>query len=91
MTPLPIPPPLAGDRTEWATAPEAGEGDNAVRGTVADIGYLGGVSIYKVRLANGALMKVAVANAARLADQPIGHDQEVWLSWAPAAAVMLTE
>jgi putrescine transport system ATP-binding protein len=89
MTPLPIPAP--GEGTEWATAPEAGEGDNAVRGTVADIGYLGGVSIYKVRLADGAVMKVTVANAARLADQPIGHDQEVWLSWAPAAAVMLTE
>jgi putrescine transport system ATP-binding protein len=91
MTPLPIPSPLAGNGTEETMALEAGEGDNAVCGTVVDIGYLGGLSIYKVRLADGAVMKVTVANAARLADQPIGRDQEVWLSWAPAAAVMLTE
>jgi putrescine transport system ATP-binding protein len=62
---------------------------NAMHGRVWDIGYLGGVSIYKVRLDDGAVMKATVANVARRLDQPIGPDQEVWLSWAPAAAVVL--
>jgi hypothetical protein len=34
-------------------------------------------------------MKAAVANVARLIDPPIGPDQEVVLSWAPGAAVVL--
>jgi putrescine transport system ATP-binding protein len=72
-----------------APAPAPADADNATRGRVFDIGYLGGVSIYKVRLDDGSTMKAAVANVARRLDQPIGHDQEVWVSWAPAAAVVL--
>jgi len=72
-------------------APDAAAGDNAVRGRVFDIGYLGGVSIYKVRLDDGTVMKAAVANVARLVDPPIGPNQEVVLSFAPGAAVVLTD
>jgi putrescine transport system ATP-binding protein len=72
-------------------APGSTTADNAVRGRVFDIGYLGGVSIYKVRLDDGTVMKAAVANVARLVDPPIGHEQEVVLSFAPGAAVVLTE
>jgi putrescine transport system ATP-binding protein len=71
-------------------AAAAADTPNAVRGRVWDIGYLGGVSIYKVRLDDGTVMKAAVANVARSTDQPIGADDEVWLSWPPAAAVVLT-
>jgi putrescine transport system ATP-binding protein len=74
-----------------APAPDAAGDDNAVRGRVFDIGYLGGVSIYKVRLDDGTVMKAAVANVARLLDPPIGPDQEVLLSFAPGAAVVLTD
>jgi putrescine transport system ATP-binding protein len=63
---------------------------NAGRGRVVDIGYLGGVSIYKVRLDEGTVMKAAIANVARLTETPIGPGDEVWLSWPPAAAVVLT-
>ena len=60
---------------------------NAVEGRVHDIGYLGDLSIYHVRLADGALFKVSRSNATRL---PIGWDDAVWLSWAPDAGVVLT-
>ena len=63
--------------------------DNCFAGRVTEVGYLGGVSIYKVRLEDGTVMKAAVANVARLIDPPIGPDQEVVLSWAPGAAVVL--
>jgi putrescine transport system ATP-binding protein len=71
-----------------ATAPV--DGENAVRGRVWDIGYLGDVSIYKVRLADGTPMKASVANVTRFVERPIGWDDEVVLSWAPSAAVLLT-
>ena len=35
----------------------AGRGENCVAGQVWDIGYLGDLSIYKVRLDNGFVMK----------------------------------
>jgi len=68
----------------------AADGENAVRGRVWDIGYLGDVSIYKVRLADGTQLKASVANVTRLVERPIGWDDEVQLSWAPSAAVLLT-
>jgi putrescine transport system ATP-binding protein len=63
---------------------------NAVHGRVSDIGYLGGISIYKVRLDDGAVMKAAVANVARTGGRAFAAGDEVWLSWPPDAAVILT-
>jgi len=80
---------LRPEKVRIAAAPLPAGTDNTAHGRVFDIGYLGGVSIYKVKLDDGTIIKAAVANVARLTDQPIGWDQEVWLSWPPAAAVML--
>ena len=64
--------------------------ENCVAGQVQDIGYLGDLSIYKVRLDNGFVMKAAVVNLSRLSARPIGWDERVWLSCAPDAGVVLT-
>ena len=64
--------------------------DNCVAGADRDIGYLGDVSVYKVRLDNGFVMKAAAANMTRLIERPFGWDDRVWLSWAPDAGVVLT-
>lgn len=63
---------------------------NTVGGVVIDIGYLGDMSIYKVRLDDGATMKAAVTNVMRLAERPITWEDRVSLSFAPEAAVVLT-
>ena len=57
---------------------------------MTDIGYLGDLSIYKVRLDDGFVMKAAAANMTRLIERPIGWDDRVWLSWSPDAGVVLT-
>jgi putrescine transport system ATP-binding protein len=62
---------------------------NCIAGRVWDIGYLGDVSVYKVRLDNGFVMKAAAANMTRLIERPFGFDERVWLSWAPDAGVVL--
>jgi putrescine transport system ATP-binding protein len=80
---------LRPEKIRIAVMPTPGGADNMVRGRVWDIGYLGGVSVYKVKLEDGSVMKAAVANVTRLAAGPIGWDEEVWLSWPPAAAVVL--
>ncbi len=63
---------------------------NCVSGLVASIGYLGDVSLYKVRLDSGFVMKAVTANVTRLIERPIGWNDRVWLSWAPDAGVVLT-
>jgi putrescine transport system ATP-binding protein len=76
-------------RMQTAPLPDDGNALNAVRGRVADIGYLGGLSVYKVRLDDGAVVKAAVANVARTSEGAFSVHDEVWLSWPPEAAVVL--
>jgi putrescine transport system ATP-binding protein len=64
--------------------------DNCVAGRIAEIAYLGNVSVYQVRLDSGLMMKAQVANLTRLIERPIGWDDRVWLSWTPDAGVVLT-
>ena len=71
--------------------PASSEGtpENGVAGTVYDIGYLGDMSIYHVRLDNGRKVRAAQANMRRIADRSIAWNDRVWLSWHPSAAVVL--
>lgn len=72
-----------------AERPAAAE--NCVGGQVTGVGYLGEVSIYHVRLSTGLTMKVSVANATRWPSHAIGTSDQVWLTWAPDAGVVLTQ
>jgi putrescine transport system ATP-binding protein len=63
---------------------------NCVTGQVVDVGYLGDVSIYHVRLRNGVVMTATATNLTRLVERPIGWNDQVWLSWAPDAGLVLT-
>jgi hypothetical protein len=45
--------------------------------------------MYKVRLDDGAIVKVAVANVARTSEPTFRTHDEVWLSWPPDAAIVL--
>jgi putrescine transport system ATP-binding protein len=64
---------------------------NAVEGEVWDIGYLGDVSVYHVRLPTGAMVKSTVTNRTRLVERPITWDDKVWLSWSRDGGVVLTK
>ena len=64
---------------------------NAVEGEVWDIGYLGDVSIYHVRLPTGATVKSTVTNRTRLVERPITWDDKVWLTWSRDGGVVLTK
>jgi putrescine transport system ATP-binding protein len=70
---------------------QQGAAENAASGTVTDIGYLGTVSLYKVRLDNGLTLKAAMMNEQRQVARAIHVNDRVWLSWTPEAAVLLTE
>jgi putrescine transport system ATP-binding protein len=80
---------LRPEKVRISHEPPAAPGANCVAGQVWDIGYLGDVSIYKVRLDNGFVMKATAANMTRLIERPFGWEERVWLSWAPDAGVVL--
>jgi putrescine transport system ATP-binding protein len=80
---------LRPEKVRIAPAPP-GTAENCVAGQVASIGYLGDLSVYKVQLDDGFVMKAAIANVTRLIERPIGWGDRVWLSWAPEAGVVLT-
>ena len=51
---------------------------NCMAGEVWDIGYLGDVSIYHVRLASGAVVRCTQANRLRLIERPITWEDRVF-------------
>jgi putrescine transport system ATP-binding protein len=64
--------------------------ENALAGAVVEVGYLGNLSVYKVRLDDGTLMKATLSNQSRLVERAIGWNDRVWLCWPPEAAIVLT-
>ena len=72
-------------------AADPGGGENAVRGTVREIAYMGDMSIYLVQIDAGKLLRVTLPNTTRGADRPIGREERVWLSWHGSSPVVLTE
>ncbi len=75
-----------------AQKPEAGAGAtprNALAGTIAEIGYRGDVSLYKVQLADRSLVKVARANVS--GEAPFDTGDVVWVTWPAEAGVVLRE
>ena len=64
--------------------------ENCVAGTIVDIGYLGELTIYKLRLADGAIVTAAIANTGHAAEPPTDWDERAWMSFAPDAAIVLT-
>jgi putrescine transport system ATP-binding protein len=69
-------------------APPAGS-RNCMTGQVWDIGYLGNMSIYHVKLDSGKMVTATQANMARLIERPLTWEERVYLTWAPNAAVIL--
>jgi putrescine transport system ATP-binding protein len=62
---------------------------NVLVGKVAEIAYLGDVSIYHVRLESGAVVLATAANLRHSSEPGLTWDDRVFLSWHPANAVVL--
>ncbi len=64
--------------------------DNSLGGTIVETGYLGELSIYRIRVADGSAVKAAVVNAGRGGEPVPAQGDHVWLSFPPEAATVLT-
>ncbi|MDH5489539.1 MAG: ABC transporter ATP-binding protein [Rhodospirillaceae bacterium] len=62
---------------------------NCIAGKVMDIGYLGKLSVYHVRMEDGQIIIVTQTNRMRETERTITWDDLVHVSWSPDAAVVL--
>lgn len=67
------------------------EDDTRLAGIVEDLGYFGNLSLYRIRLASGKIVQVSAQNRRRSAERFLEWDDEVFISWRPYSAVVLTE
>ena len=91
-------PPATGQQVWLALRPERvalsraapANAANVVPGVVEDVGYIGHMSSFRVRLANGRILRAT--QSSRLQDEdPISWDEPVFASWSPAAVRVLSE
>jgi putrescine transport system ATP-binding protein len=71
--------------------PATGDVRVMLEGTVEDLAYYGGRSVYRVRLPGGQRVLVSAQNRVRAAEPTLEWDQSVFLSWAPEAGAVLQE
>lgn len=64
---------------------------NVLRGKVRDLGYLGNLSVYRVELDGGRLVKVSTANTLHSTEREVDWDDMVYLGWRSSAALVLSE
>jgi putrescine transport system ATP-binding protein len=64
---------------------------NRLEGIVTDVGYLGGVTTYKVRLDSGAVLRSWMANTARIDIDAYAVNQRVVAWFAPDDCVVLEQ
>ncbi len=64
---------------------------NRLAGSVWELGYFGGLTCYRIKTPDGKIISVTESNAARSLQHRMDWDEQVHLSWEPAAAVLLTE
>ncbi|MCA1441150.1 ABC transporter ATP-binding protein [Ensifer sp. IC4062] len=64
---------------------------NAAEGEIWDIGYLGDMTVFHIRLKDGKVIKASSLNAVRAVEDPLGYDQQVWVSFGEDAGVVLKD
>jgi len=70
-------------------ADDDGVRENRLRGVVAEIGYLGDISIYHIRLPGGRTVQAQLTNRVRAARGELTWDQPVCLGWSLDNAMLL--
>ncbi len=64
---------------------------NFVKGVVDEIAYLGNLSVFRVKLDNGMVVRVTKSNLLRRDDDSFQWDEVVYISWEDTAGVVLMQ
>jgi putrescine transport system ATP-binding protein len=80
---------LRPEKIRLGKEPPSGERINQLKGVVAELGYLGNRSTYRIRTSQGKLLTVLGKNEQRTSEWSIDWSDEVYLSWSANAAIVL--
>jgi putrescine transport system ATP-binding protein len=80
---------LRPEKIRLSKEPPAGERINRLKGVVAELGYLGNRSTYRIRTPSGKILTVLGKNEQRTSEWSIDWSDEVFLSWNANAAIVL--
>ncbi|MBX5236962.1 ABC transporter ATP-binding protein [Rhizobium sp. NLR22b] len=72
------------------TAP-ANASVNAAKGEIWDIGYLGDMTVFHIKLPSGKFVRASSLNAQRSVEDPFTYDQDVWVSFDENGGVLLKD
>ena len=67
------------------------DSDVRVKGVVNDFGYLGNLSLYRVRLESGKIVLVSQQNRRRSAKRFVEWEEQIWISWRPRSSIVLVD
>lgn len=64
---------------------------NVVKGIVDEIAYQGNLSVFRIKLASGKMVRVTKSNRSRHDEDAISWDDHVYISWDDTAGVVLVQ
>ncbi|MBY4628959.1 ABC transporter ATP-binding protein [Rhizobium croatiense] len=64
---------------------------NAAKGEIWDIGYLGDMTVFHIKLPSGKFVRASSLNAQRFVEDPFTYDQDVWVSFDEDGGVLLKD
>ncbi len=64
---------------------------NVVKGIVDEIAYRGNLSIFRIKLASGKMLRVTKSNRSRRDEDAISWDDNVYISWDDTAGIVLVQ
>ena len=67
------------------------DSDVRIKGTVDDFGYLGNLSLYRVRLESGKIILVSQQNRRRSAKLFVEWEEKIWITWRPRSSIVLVD
>ncbi|OSQ39042.1 ABC transporter ATP-binding protein [Thalassospira mesophila] len=82
---------LRPERLRLCTEKPDDSGHNCFAGKVEEIGYLGGLSTYHVRLESGMRIKVSEPNTHRHNEPRYTWEDKVWVTWETGSASVLNQ
>ena len=80
---------LRPEKMRLSKEPPAAERLNCLKGVVAELGYLGNRSTYRIRTPAGKILTVLGKNEQRTSEWSIDWSDEVYVSWNANAAIVL--
>ncbi|MEQ1953897.1 ABC transporter ATP-binding protein [Mesorhizobium sp. CN2-181] len=78
------------EKIKVSSRPPAEGTANVMEGEIYDLAYLGDMTVYHVRLADGQVLKASALNSSRVTEDQLTWNDRAWVSFAPDAGVVLT-